>query len=198
MQQDNIPPSSDADIPDGATVVRQVQYAWLWSSAPWIAVLGILYMVVGLDPFVGSLIAVVIVLPRYVGHRRTAYIITDENLLYQRGGLTRSQTYTIPIDRLRDVKTRYGMFGRTLGYQTVDIMLDNGTLASLNYVPVLAEVDQQLRELMDGSESGLGEDQDTDGLAGRQDGDEPGASTFDPEMQKSDPDESSEDKPPQG
>lgn len=198
MQQDNLPPGNNADIPDDATVVRQVQYAWLWSSLPWLIVIGLFALFDVVLPVVASLIAVIVLLPRYVGHRRTAYIITDENLIYQRGGLTRSQTYTLPIDRLRDVKARYGMFGRTLGYQTIDIMLDNGTLASLQYVPVLEEVDEQLRKLMDSSGSGLGENQDTDGPTGKQDSDEPGGSSFDPDIRKFDPDESSEGRPPQG
>ncbi len=189
MDSQEIPPEQDSGIPDDATVVRQIQYAWLWSSAPWLAALGALFFF-GLipDPFVSSLIALIILVPRYIGHRRTAYIITEDSLVYRRGGLMGSQSYSIPIERLRDIKDRYGMFGRTLGYETVDIMLDNGTLASLSYVPLVDKVSQRLRELMDASASGEGRPTD-------EPHERPGPSTYDPEAKPFDPDESSEDKP---
>ena len=152
MQPEDLPPDPPEEIPEDATILRQIQWAWLWSSAPWIIVLGALFQF-GLipDPFIASLIALIIMVPRYFQYRRTAYIITDDSVIYKRGGLTGSQTYTIPISRLRDVKSRYGMFGRTLGYQTIDIMLDNGALASLTYVPALMEVAEHLRGKMDSS-----------------------------------------------
>ena len=148
MEPDN--PSGDADpkreegpreeieLPDNSTIIKQVQYAWLWSSMPWLVVLGAIFFtefLIAAEPLVGSIATVIILLPRYLMWRNTAYILTDDAIIYQRGGLTGFQRYRIPIEKLRDARPKFGYFGKTLGYQKVDILFDTGTVASLVYVP---------------------------------------------------------------
>ena len=135
------------DLPEDAVVITQVSWAWLWSATPWLIVVGIL-STLSLEPFFASIIVLIIIVPRFLTWRRTAYIVTDDTIIYQRGGFTGSRQYSIPLARLVDVKTRDGMFGRGLGYQAVDIMLDNQASASLTYVPAPAGLEEVIRERM--------------------------------------------------
>lgn len=50
----------------------------------------------------------------------TAFTITDQRVILDRGVLSRSSK-VIPIDRVQDVSTRASLFGRILGYGTVEI-----------------------------------------------------------------------------
>jgi uncharacterized membrane protein YdbT with pleckstrin-like domain len=140
----------EPDIPNDATVIRQVPLAWFWSSVPWLVVAILLYFPIGLfEEITILLVALVVVIPRYISQRRTSYTITDRSLIYERGGIFGVQRVPIPIDRLKDVRTKFGLFGKTLGYQTVDVMLDNGSVADLSYVPIYMDVAGLLREMID-------------------------------------------------
>ena len=138
-------------ISDDGLVVRQVQWAWIWSSIPWLILAGVLLSLGFLEEILTTLFIIVIVLPRYLRWRRTEYKLTKDTLFYQQGGLTGIQTYEVPISTLRDVRTRFGMFGKTLGYEAVDVMLDNGAVASLQYVSVLHDLGTLIRRLMETS-----------------------------------------------
>ena len=138
-------------ISDEGLVVRQVQWAWIWSSIPWLILAGVLLSLGFLEEILTTLFIIVIVLPRYLRWRRTEYKLTKDTLFYQQGGLTGIQTYEVPISTLRDVRSRFGMFGKTLGYEAVDVMLDNGAVASLQYVSVLHDLGTSIRRLMDAS-----------------------------------------------
>ena len=178
MDSESTTPEPAEDIPEDAIVVRQVRYAWLWSSMPWLIILAVLYytdiLIEGV-PIVGAVISVVIMVPRYLSWRRTAYILTTENFIYVRGTFSGSNKFHIPLSKLADVRVRFGFFGRSLGYQTVDLVLENESVASLKYIPVLSDFAEQIRELI-----------------GEQDG---GAQLDEP---SSDPDESPEERPPAG
>ena len=136
-------------ISDDGLVVRQVQWAWIFSSIPWLVLAGVLLSFDLLEEILTTLFIIVIVLPRYLRWRRTEYVLTKDMLFYQQGGLTGIQKYEVPISTLRDVRTRFGMFGKTLGYEGVDVMLDNGAVASLQYVPVLYGLGPVIRRLID-------------------------------------------------
>ena len=140
----------DLEETDDATVIRQVPLAWVWSSVPWMVVAGLLYFPIGLfEEITVLLVLLVVAVPRYISQRRTHYTITDRSLIYQRGGIFGVQRVPIPLDRLKDVRMKFGLFGKTLGYQTVDVMLDNGAVADLTYVPIYMDVAGQIRELID-------------------------------------------------
>ena len=159
-----------------ATVIRQVPLAWVWSSTPWMVVAALLYFPIGLfEEITVLLVLLVVAVPRYISQRRTHYTITDRSLIYQRGGIFGVQRVPIPLDRLKDVRTKFGLFGKTLGYKTVDVMLDNGAVADLSYLPIFLDVEDQLRELID--EFAEDDDDyldDDDEAEGGGDGDAPG------------------------
>ena len=135
-------------LPEDALVVRQVPWAWVYSSMPWIIVLFVLLLIPLLDEFTALFVALVIMVPRYLGWRRTMYALTDDTLVYQRGGFTGSQTFEIPVASLKSVRIRYGFFGRSLGYKAVDILLEDNAIASMTYVPTTSELGDRLREMV--------------------------------------------------
>ena len=177
MSSEDARPDQGNEIPEDALVIRQVQWAWVYSSAPWLAVLLVLMVSpIGLDEFSALFVAIIIMVPRYLGWRRTAYVLTDDTLIYQRGGFTGSQRYEIALSRLKNVRIRYGFFGRSLGYKAVDILLDDNAIAPLTYVPSLSDLGDRLQEAIGPSASGPEDAQDTDGPSedpGKQDPEEP-------------------------
>jgi hypothetical protein len=157
VNQGKTPPDQGDELPEGSTVIQQVPLAWLWSSTPWmigLLVLFVLEMGLFASPLVATAFTLVILVPRYLMSRKTAYILSDEVLIYQRGGIMSTRRYNIPISGLRDAKARYGLFGRALGYQSVDLVLEKGATASLSYVPINEDVAAHLRHLIDASGSG--------------------------------------------
>ena len=136
-------------IPEDGLVIKQVQWAWVWSSIPWLILAFVLAVYPGLDEILLTLFIVVIVVPRYFRWRRTEYVLTRDTLFYQQGGVAGIQKYEVPISTLRDVRSRFGMFGKSLGYQKVDVMLDNGAVASLQYVPALHDLGSLIQGLID-------------------------------------------------
>lgn len=131
----------EPEIPEDAIVVSQVQYAWLWSSWWLVAIVAVLFAFsVFPDPFTPAVLLLIIVIPKFWQWRRTKYYLTDDTLIYQRGGVTKTRRYPIPLSRLIDTRARYGLFGRALGFQHIDIMLDNGAVASLLYVPIQTDL----------------------------------------------------------
>ena len=118
------------------------------------------------DPFTPAVLAVVILIPKYWHWRRTRYYLTEDSLIYQRGGILQTRRYLIPFNRLKDTRARFGMFGRALGFQHVDIMLENGAIATLQYVPVQMDIADYFQKRMGGAK----EDSSEEGAA-----DEPAA-----------------------
>ena len=93
-------------------------------------------------------LAVAVILPRYMGWRSTRYVITPDNLILQRGVLGGSQKYEVPVTDFRRVEVNYGWFGRSLGYHRVDVVLRGGGKASMTYVPASANVPERVERMM--------------------------------------------------
>ena len=129
----------------GDIAIRQVQWAWIVTSTPWIIVAGLFLMQGWLEEIMAGVLIVIVVLPRFFMWRRTLYGITESHLMYQRGGILSSKAYPLPYTRMTDVRARYGIFGRALGYQGVDVMMDNGAVATLSYVPIVAGTEERIR-----------------------------------------------------
>ena len=151
MIDDKQPSEQSSEIPEDALVVRQASYAWLWSSTPWLIGIYVLFQLgVLVEPFIAVALMLVIVVPRFLVWRGTAYILTDKELIYQRGGIMGSRKYRIPFTTMADVQSRYGMFGRGLGYQAVDILLDNEDKGRfqrfVEYVPTSMGMESLLRQ----------------------------------------------------
>ena len=189
MGSQNTPPERPNEVPEDGAVIRQVQWAWLWSSMPWLIILFALTQF-GVDPIVAAVVSIVVLVPRYLMWRRTEYILTKETLIYQRGGITGARKFHIPMSRLRDVRHRHGMFGRALGYEAVDVIMDNGAVASLTFIPAFSGVAEYLRELIGTADHASEEDQDAGGPS-----DEP--RPYDPDVSRYDPDEPPEEEPPE-
>ena len=136
-------------ISEDGLVIKQVQWAWVWSSIPWVILAAFLLYLGFLEEILTTLFLVVIVVPRYLRWRRTEYVLTRDTLFYQQGGLAGVQKYEVPISTLRDVRSRFGIFGKSLGYQTVDVMLDTGAVASLQYVASLHDLGTLIQRLID-------------------------------------------------
>ena len=57
----------------------------------------------------------VVIIPRFFTWRKTAYVITDQFMTYNR--------HRIPISSLEGVTSNPGLFGRTLGYEAIEIKI---------------------------------------------------------------------------
>ena len=79
-------------------------------------------------------------------------LLTEDALIYQRGGILQTRRFLIPFNRLKDTRARFGMFGRALGFQHVDIILENGALATLVYVPAQMDIADYFRKRMEGGD----------------------------------------------
>ena len=134
MSNKKDPLGRNIKVPEDSEIVKQVPYSWLWSSLPWLIVLLALYAFGVIEEITGAVVILVVVLPRYLETKRTFYAISKDSLVYQRGGLFGSQRFLFPFSSIRDVKVRDGMLGRPLGYQSVDVYLEKGTVATLNYI----------------------------------------------------------------
>ena len=158
----------EPEVPDDAIEVAQVQYAWLWSSW-WLLAIVLLLFAFGIfpDPFTPAVLVFVILIPKYWQWRRTRYYLTEEALIYQRGGILQTRRYLIPFNRLKDTRARFGMFGRALGFQHIDIMLENGAIATLVYVPAQMDVVDYFQKRMgdtteDSPDEGVGDEPASD------------------------------------
>ena len=141
MDQEKNPHDELSEIPEDGIVVRQVQYAWLWSSMPIIILATVFYFIPIVDPLIVSIFLVVVIIPRYFSWRRTAYVITDQFLTYNRA--------RIPMSSLKGVKSNPGLFGRTLGYEAIEIFLDNGAFIKLTYIPSVIGLTSHIQALID-------------------------------------------------
>ena len=140
----------EPEVPDDAIEVAQVQYAWLWSSWWLLAIVLVLFFVY--EPIMPAILMVIILIPKYWQWRRTRYYLTEDALIYQRGGILQTRRFLIPFNRLKDTRARFGMFGRALGFQHVDIILENGALATLVYVPAQMDIADYFRKRMEGGD----------------------------------------------
>lgn len=149
MDQRDIPPEID-EYGTAGLEIHQVQWAWLWSSMPWLIAVIVLYYTqwIPLDEFTTSILFAIILVPRFVIQRRTKYTLTESTLIYGRGGILSSKEIPLPLWRIKDVKSSFGMFGRQLGYQSVDIVMDNNATARLAYVPIHQSVENEVRRRM--------------------------------------------------
>jgi uncharacterized membrane protein YdbT with pleckstrin-like domain len=153
MAQEEGPPKEPEWVEPEGLILRQVRFAWFWSSAPWLIGFLLVSLVVPelaiAEPTTAAVIMVVIIVPRYFVWRRTRYIIADEVLLYRQGGIMSARAYPLSWWRIKDVQTRYGMFGRAIGYKSVNVMMDNGAIARMSYLPMDSEAEEMIREKID-------------------------------------------------
>ena len=120
-------------IPDDAILVKPSNWAWLWYTMPWVA-LGVASFSFDAISFgaLPVLIGALFVLPQYIRWRGTLYVLTNESVLVKRG---RRQIYTVPFSEVTEVRRNPGLFGNSLGYAAVYLVLKDGRSAFLSHVP---------------------------------------------------------------
>ena len=153
------------EIEDGdvITEVRQVKSAWVWSASPWlIVILAIALFMEPITEVIAIMMAVVVIVPRFFLWLRSSYVLTENVLIYNRGGMIRTGTYKIPLSRITEVSENYGRFGRTLGYKSVVIKLANGVNASLAYISPESDLHEQIAVLIEGNQADIDSDSESD------------------------------------
>lgn len=121
------------EIPENAVLVKPSNWAWLWYCTPWVAlgVASFSFDAISFGAF-PVVIGVLFVLPQYMRWRRTVYILTDEYVLVKRGP---RQLYTVLFSDVTEVRRHPGLFGNTLGYAAIYLVLKDGRSAFLSHVP---------------------------------------------------------------
>ena len=124
-------------IPEDAVVVRQSNWAYMLHMVPWLILFGVSLSV---DFFTFGILPAVLatwaVGSRYLSFRKTAYILTDQHIIIQRGSMMGQQRIDLPFDDLDGVSVRPGRLGIFLGYTRVELQLKDGQKALLHYVPL--------------------------------------------------------------
>ena len=108
------------------------------------------------------MMAVVVIVPRFFLWLRSSYVLTENVLIYNRGGMIRTGTYKIPLSRITEVSENYGRFGRTLGYKSVVIKLANCVNASLAYIAPESDLHEQIAVLIEGNQADIDSDSESD------------------------------------
>ena len=155
MDADNREGDRPIEIPDDAAVVRQSNWAWLLHAIPWVLfALASLYfdqISLGVFPF---LIAALIVVPRYLSHQKTAYILTDDHIVIMRGGIMGARRFDLRISEISRVTANAGSLGSTLGYVGVYLELRDGRVAVFHHIPQSSPLVEHLRTRIDESVHG--------------------------------------------
>jgi len=141
--------SGRAEIPSDAIVAQQAAWAWMWSAVPWIVFFVVSMFIdffsFGIFPLV---LALIVIVPRYLSYRRTSYVLTDEHLVIQEGTLMGQHRIDLLITDLGNLDLHPGMFGSTLGYTGVNLQLKDGRRAVLRYVPANSPLISGLRSMI--------------------------------------------------
>ena len=136
-------------IPDDAVVVRQSNWACVWSTVPWLVLIGVS---LAFDIFTFAILPVVFATyfigSRYLSFRRTAYILTDRYIFILQGSLMGQNRIDLSFADLNEVLAQPGTVGRSLGYTRVSLQLKDGQMVLLNYVPLESPLLEHLRERM--------------------------------------------------
>ncbi len=140
-------PERQVSIPEDASVVRQSRWVWLWALTPWV-VLGAIEIYIGDLLFLGLsvVLAAITAGPRYLGWRKTAFILTEDHLVIIQGTLSGQRKNELPIALIDDIRASPGLFGGGLGYRTVDFALKDGASARLHFVPANSSMVTQISE----------------------------------------------------
>ena len=124
-------------IADDAMVVFQSQWSYMLYTIPWLILLGFSLTLdaisFGLLPVV---VAIYIIGSRYMSFRRTAYILTGEHFIIFRGSFMGRNRIDFPLSNISEVLIQPGIFGQTLGYTSVRMLLADQRVMVLEYVPL--------------------------------------------------------------
>ncbi len=152
MNKDNKPTAPDSSeedspatnigevssIPENVTVFHQTHWAWLLPSSIWIVLLlaVIIYDFISMG-FIPLLMAVAIVVPRYLRWKQTKYYLSEEALYITMVGLPliqKKRIFMLSFADIADMNLKYGTFGKTLGYAEVQVVVQNQQPIKLPYI----------------------------------------------------------------
>jgi hypothetical protein len=138
------------EIPDNALKIQQSSWAWLWPAFPWV-VLALVSMVIDIITFglLPMLLATIWVLPRYIGWRRTSYILTHDHIIVIQGALGKNRRFDIPVDQIESMETQPGFFGRSLGYFALVMAIKDKGLINLPYTPERSYLEKHIQAIRD-------------------------------------------------
>ena len=85
-----------------------------------------------------SLMALIIAGPRYLRWKQTAYYLSDDMIYMTLGGFTflqkKKRIIGIDFDSIANLELKHGVFGRSLGYGEVRVILKDKRAAKLQYL----------------------------------------------------------------
>lgn len=140
------------EIPQGAIVVQQSSWAWLWSMVPWA---GFATVSVFIDQitFIGLplIFAAILIVPKYVRWRRTAFILTSQHLVIIQGSFGKAQRLDLPVSQIDAIQTKPGFFGRSLGYMSILLSTKDYGVVHLPYIPEGSNLIENIRRCVDPS-----------------------------------------------
>tara|TARA_A100001037_G_scaffold238859_1_gene218335 strand:+ start:205 stop:828 length:624 start_codon:yes stop_codon:yes gene_type:complete len=125
-------------IPDGVTIFDQTHWAWLLPSSIWIILLSgvVVYDFISMG-FIPLLMAIAIIVPRYLRWKQTKYYLSDDALYITMVGLPiiqKRRIFMLPFDDIVDTNLKYGTFGKTLNYAEVQVVFQDQRVAKLSYI----------------------------------------------------------------
>lgn len=125
-------------IPENVIVFHQTHWAWLLPSSIWIVLLlaVIVYDFISMG-FIPILMAVAIVVPRYLRWKQTKYYLSEDALYITMVGLPliqKKRIFMLPFTDMADMNLKYGTFGKTLGYAEVQVVFEDQRVAKLSYI----------------------------------------------------------------
>lgn len=137
----------ESDIPNHALLFKQSHWAWLMSSIIWVGILMIVISITGgsglgeafLFPFaLESLMTLIIAGPRYLRWKQTAYYLSDDMIYMTLGGFTflqkKKRIIGIYFDSIATLELKHGVFGKSLGYGEIMVILKDKRAAKIQYL----------------------------------------------------------------
>jgi len=138
------------EIPQGATVVQQSSWAWLWSVVPWA---GFATVSVFIDQitFIGLplIFAAILIVPKYVRWRKTAFILTNQYLIIIQGSFGKAQRLDLPVSQINETQTKPGFFGKSLGYTSMLLSTKDYGVVHLQYIPEGSNLIEDIQRCVD-------------------------------------------------
>ena len=125
-------------IPENVIIYNQTHWAWLLPSSIWIVLLlaVVIYDFISMG-FIPLLMAVAIVVPRYLRWKQTKYYLSEEALYITMVGLPliqKKRIFMLPFADMANLNLKYGTFGKTLGYAEVQVVFEDQRVAKLSYI----------------------------------------------------------------
>ena len=147
MSNDAQEETNEVDISGDAVVVLQSRWSYMLYTIPWLILFGVSFtfdiLTFGVLP---TVLAIYIVGSRFVSYRRTAYILTETDIVVFQGSLLGRRRIDLSLANLNNVLFEHGMFGRSLGYTRVSLQLKDGRIVLLHYVPLAPPLLEHLWE----------------------------------------------------